>query len=204
MSNSSDRIGPTSGAHSLQEAPLVFVNGPFGVGKSSVVDLLSQRITNSIVIDPEKVGHMLWSQLPNSLHEDEFELEPLWPPMSRLLIDLARRTYDRTLLVPMTIARPEVFDLIVGGLRDNGHRVRNFTLLATPTTVRRRLKERMRDRGEQPDRWGELSWEGLQIKRCLQSLRRPRFARHICTEDQSADEVAGLITALLRQEQKSS
>jgi len=182
----------------------VFVNGPFGVGKSSVVDLLSQRITNSIVIDPEKVGHMLWSQLPNSLHEDEFELEPLWPPMSRLLIDLARRTYDRTLLVPMTIARPEVFDLIVGGLRDNGHRVRNFTLLATPTTVRRRLKERMRDRGEQPDRWGELSWEGLQIKRCLQSLRRPRFARHICTEDQSADEVAGLITALLRQEQKSS
>ena len=116
-------------------------------------------------------------------------MEPLWPPMSRLLIDLARRTYDRTLLVPMTIARPEVFDLIVGGLRDNGHRVRNFTLLATPTTVRRRLKERMRDRGEQPDRWGELSWEGLQIKRCLQSLR-PRFARHIRTEDQPADEVA--------------
>jgi len=61
-----------------------------------------------------------------------------------------------------------------------------------------------KDRGEQPDRWGELSWEGLQIERCLQSLRRPRFARHICTEDQSAGEVAGLITALLRQEQKSS
>ncbi|MEV6818512.1 AAA family ATPase [Nocardiopsis dassonvillei] len=202
MSNSSDRTGLTSPSRGLTGSPIVFVNGPFGVGKTSVVDLLSQRLTEAIVVDPEKVGHMLWAQLPVGLRQEEFEIEPLWPSMTRLLIDLVWRTYGRTLLVPMTMVRPEVFDLIVGNLRGSGHPIQHFALLADPPTIRARLKGRMRRRGEQPDRWGELSWEGLQIERCLESLHHPRFAHHVHTGDRSADEVADLIISLLRQEQR--
>ncbi|APU21289.1 ATP-binding protein [Actinoalloteichus sp. GBA129-24] len=86
---------------------LLFVNGPFGVGKTTTVNLLAQDLPEALVIDPEKVGHMLWSQLPEPLRAEEFELEPVWPVVTRCLLDQTARTYGRTILVPMTIARPQ-------------------------------------------------------------------------------------------------
>jgi len=156
---------------------IVFINGPFGVGKSTTVRLLAAALPEALVIDPEKVGHMLWSQLPDSLREEEFELEPVWPTLTRCLLEEATVHYQRTLLVPMTIARPQVFTQIVEALRRGRHDVRHFTLLADAATIRQRLHER----GERPDKWGELSWEGLQVERCLASLTDPLFATHVQT-----------------------
>lgn len=154
---------------------IVFINGPFGVGKTTVVDQLASSLPDALVIDPEKVGHMLWSQLPDDLRQEEFELEPVWPVLTRCLLEETAHAYRSTVLVPMTIARPEVFDLIVGSLRRTGHDVRHFTLLADAQTIRTRL----RARGEGPDRWGELSWEGEQVERCLETLA-PRCSTSMC------------------------
>ncbi|MEY9948369.1 AAA family ATPase [Kitasatospora sp. GAS1066B] len=170
---------------------IVFVNGAFGVGKSTTVRALAARLTHALVLDPEKVGHMLWAQLPPDLRTEEFELEPVWPPLTHCMLDQAARAYDRPILVPMTIARPTVFAQIVQPLRDQGHQVRHFTLLASPVTIRARLRER----GEGPDKWGPLSWEGNQIERCLDSLRTPLFATHLDTEHRPAEEIADEILA---------
>lgn len=91
----------------------------------------------------------------------------------------------------MTIARPTVFAQIVQPLRGQGHQVRHFTLLASPVTIRARLRER----GEGPDKWGPLSWEGNQVERCLDSLRTPLFATHLDTEHRPAEEIADEILA---------
>jgi broad-specificity NMP kinase len=168
---------------------IIFVNGPFGVGKTTAVTEVSARVPSALVIDPEKVGHMLWAQLPGQLRAEEFELEPVWPALTRTLIREASRAYARTILVPMTIARPEVFTQIVQPLRDDGLPVAHFTLLAPPSVIRGRLRRR----GEGPDRWGELSWEGLQVERCLESLSQPEFAVHIDTGHLSPRQVAGEI-----------
>lgn len=45
---------------------IVFVNGAFGVGKSTTVRSLAARLPHALVLDPEKVGHMLWVQLPRT------------------------------------------------------------------------------------------------------------------------------------------
>jgi broad-specificity NMP kinase len=168
---------------------IIFVNGPFGVGKTTAVAELSRRLPSALVIDPEKVGHMLWAQLPKALHAEEFELEPIWPTLTRTLIEQAHRVYGSDLLIPMTIARPQAFGEVVQPLRDQGVEVTHVTLLAGPETIR----ERLRRRGEGPDRWGELSWEGLQVERCLASLTQPVFATHIDTERLTPQEVAAAV-----------
>lgn len=170
----------------MDDAAIIFVNGPFGVGKTTTVTEISARLPSALVIDPEKVGHMLWSQLPAKLRAEEFELEPAWPALTRTLIREASRVYARAILVPMTIARPDVFAQIVQPLRDDGLPVAHFTLLAPPAVIR----DRLRRRGEGPDRWGELSWEGLQVERCLKSLSQPAFAAHIDTKSLSPHQVA--------------
>ncbi|MCX4684015.1 AAA family ATPase [Kitasatospora purpeofusca] len=164
----------------------VFVNGPFGVGKSTTTALLAERLPQALVINPEAIGHMLWAQLPEALRTEEFELEPLWPPLTHCMLDQAARAYDRPVIVPMTIARHTVFDRIVRPLHEAGHHVHHFTLLAPPAVIRARLRER----GEGPDKWGPLSWEGNQVERCLEALRQPAFAEHIDTEHRPAAEVA--------------
>lgn len=168
---------------------IIFVNGPFGVGKTTVVGELADRLPDSLIVDPEKVGHLIWGQLPTTLRQEEFELEPVWPPVTHRLIAEVHRTYARTTLVPMTIARASVFDEIVGRLRTGGNDVRHFTLLASAATIR----ERLRRRGERPDKWGELSWEGEQVERCLLSLARPSFAVHLDTECVTPDQTARAI-----------
>ncbi|GAA2119279.1 tunicamycin resistance ATP-binding TmrB [Kitasatospora saccharophila] len=165
---------------------ILFVNGPFGVGKTTTVGLIAQRRPDALVINPEDIGHTLWKQLPADLRREEFELEPLWPPLTRHMLDQAAQHYDRPIVVPMTIARPPVFEQIVHPLRDAGHRVHHFTLLAPAATIRARLRER----GEGPDKWGPLSWEGNQVERCLEALRRPEFADHLDTEHRPAADIA--------------
>jgi len=171
---------------------IIFVNGPFGVGKTTTVAALARYMPDALVIDPEAVGHMLWRQLPDALHTEEFELEPVWPSVTRCVIEAVHRTYGRTVLVPMTIARPPVFAELVGALRAGRHDVHHFTLLATAPTIR----DRLRRRGEGPDRWGELSWEGLQVERCLESLAQLNFATHIDTEHQTPEQIATTILHL--------
>jgi broad-specificity NMP kinase len=171
---------------------IVFVNGPFGVGKSTAVAQLHKRLPEALVIDPEKVGHMLWAQLPEALRTEEFELEPIWPSLTRCLIEQFHRAYRRDILVPMTIARPAVFAQLVEPLRSDGIDVSHITLLAAHTTIR----DRLRQRGEGPDRWGELSWEGEQVERCLESLTRAQFAVHLETDQLTPAQVADAILRL--------
>ncbi|MBQ7827680.1 MAG: AAA family ATPase, partial [Clostridia bacterium] len=40
---------------------IIMINGPFGVGKTTVASLLNERLDNSMIYDPEEVGFMLRS-----------------------------------------------------------------------------------------------------------------------------------------------
>lgn len=177
---------------------ILFVNGPFGVGKTAITEQLATRLPGCLVIDPEKAGHMLWSQLPHELRREEFELEPVWPPLTRCLVEEVAAAYQREILVPMTIVRPTVFDGIVGALRRQGRPVRHITLMARPETIRARLRSRMLSRGERPDTWGPLSWEGLQVERCLTVLGAPEYAEHIATDDRTPGDIADEVLSRIR------
>jgi hypothetical protein len=168
---------------------LLWINGPFGGGKTQTAYELRRRLQGSVVCDPEHVGFGLHRMLPAELRRD-FQDLPSWRQGVREVLDLVLREHDGPVIAPMTLVDPRYFDEIIGWLREEGHQVRHFSLLAEPATVLRRLRERGLGFG--------LKRESFAVRRldqCLERLREPLFAEHIRTDRltiaQIADHIAG-------------
>ena len=50
---------------------IIWINGSFGVGKTTVAEKLKEKIDKSIIYDPEKIGMFLSNTLPTK--EDDFQ-----------------------------------------------------------------------------------------------------------------------------------
>ena len=101
----------------------------------------------------------------------------------------------------MTVTHPEYFAETVGRLRELGHDVRHFTLLAERETVLRRLRERGFGRLAQiaAGRGGGTrreSWAVSRLDHCLERLREPEFAEHLWTDRTSVPRTADRIAVL--------
>jgi hypothetical protein len=163
---------------------LLWINGPFGGGKTQTAYELNRRLRGSVVCDPEEVGFGLHRMTPRPLRGD-FQDLTAWRAGVREVLDLALRKHDGPVIAPMTLINPDYFDEVVGRLREDGHDVRHFALLAERDTVLRRLRERGWGRGLR----GE-SFAVANLDECLDRLQAPEFAEHIRTDDLPVPDVA--------------
>lgn len=115
---------------------LVWINGPFGGGKTQTAHELQRRLPASVICDPEQVGFGLHRMTPRPLRAD-FQDFPAWRQGVYQVLDLTLSQHSGTVIVPMTVVEPEYFRQTVGRLRDRGHDVRHFSLLADRQTVLR-------------------------------------------------------------------
>ena len=166
---------------------LVWINGPFGVGKTATAFELSRRLPGSAVCDPGHVGFGMRRMLPAPLRGN-FQDIPVWRRAVKELLGRALAEYDGTVITPMTLVNPGYFHEIIGGLRDDGFEVRHFALLAEPATVVRRL--RSRSLGLEPRR---QRWEVDHLAEWLDMLGRPEFAQQVHTDDKTVAEVADVV-----------
>ncbi|MEU9357200.1 AAA family ATPase, partial [Streptomyces sp. NPDC048301] len=128
-------------------APLIWINGPFGGGKTQTAYELRRRLPGSVICDPEHPGFGLHRMMPPGLRGDFQDLRS-WRHGVREVLDLALRGHDSgPVIAPMTLVHGEYFEEIVGRLREEGHTVHHFALLAERATVLRRLRERGLVRG---------------------------------------------------------
>ncbi|MGW7353930.1 AAA family ATPase [Streptomyces sp. NPDC054784] len=163
---------------------LIWINGPFGGGKTHTACELRRRLPGSVVSDPEQLGMGLHRMLPPHARDD-FQEYAAWRHGVREMLDVAlRRHRHGPVIVPMTVVDPVCFADTVGRLRADGHDVRHVALLAERETVHRRLRGRglagLRDEG----------WARERVDRCLEALARPEFAEHVVTDGLSVREVA--------------
>ncbi|ROQ32739.1 hypothetical protein EDD98_1735 [Streptomyces sp. PanSC19] len=172
---------------------LLWINGPFGGGKTQTAYELRRRLPGSVVCDPEHIGFGLHRTLPPSLRGD-FQDLPAWRRGVYEVLDLALREYgDGPVIVPMTLVDPGYFTEVVGRLREvhGEERVRHFALLAERETVLKRLAERGLGRGLKRE-----SFAVARLDECLERLAGPEFAHHLRTDrmpvPRVADEVARL------------
>jgi hypothetical protein len=177
---------------------LLWLNGPFGGGKTQTAHELLRRLPGSVVCDPEHLGFGLHRMLPAALRGDFQDLSP-WRRGVREVLDLVLREHDGPVIVPMTVVEPVYFRELVGGLRDQGHDVRHFALLASRETVLLRLRERglghllrFVSNGEPPRR---DSWAVAKVDHCLGRLRADAFAEHVWTDRLPVAGVADHIAA---------
>ena len=161
---------------------LIWLNGPFGGGKTQTAHELSRRLPTSVVCDPERAGFGLHRMLPRHLRTDFQQLKS-WRDGVVEVLDLVLRKHNGPVIAPMTVIVPTYFEETVGRLRGMDHEVHHFSLLARRETVLKRLQGRGLPLGR--DTWAESK-----VDECLSRLRAPEFARHVWTDDLTIPEVA--------------
>ncbi|QKW28728.1 AAA family ATPase [Streptomyces seoulensis] len=179
---------------------LLWINGPFGGGKTQTAHEIRRRLPGSVICDPEHAGFGLRRMFPPHLRGDFRELTA-WRQGVAEVLDLVLSRHDGVVIVPMTVTDPGHFAETVGRLREQGHDVRHFTLLAQRETVLRRLRERgfghllQYVAGKSPGPARE-SWAVGQLDHCLRQLALPEFAEHLWTDHSTVPRTAERIAVL--------
>ena len=92
---------------------IIWINGAFGAGKTTLAAELQRRMPDAINYDPEYVGDILtrWVSTPGS---GDFQDLPLWRKLAAQFAIALAAEYRRTLIVPMTLVNPQYRDEIFG------------------------------------------------------------------------------------------
>jgi hypothetical protein len=179
---------------------LLWINGPFGGGKTQTAHEIRRRLPGSVICDPEHAGFGLRRMMPPRLRGDFQELAS-WRQGVVEVLDIALTRHDGVVIAPMTVTDSACFAETVGRLRELGHDVRHFTLLAERETVLRRLRERSFGHLLQyvggTNAWKRReSWALQQLDHCLERLREPEFAEHLWTDHTTVPKTADRIAVL--------
>nr|WP_225953516.1 AAA family ATPase [Kibdelosporangium phytohabitans] len=169
---------------------MIWINGPFGGGKTQTAFELHRRLAGSVVCDPELVGFGLHRMTPRPLRSD-FQDMPSWRQGVLEVLDLVLREHGGPVIAPMTLVDSGYFDEIIGRLRDSGHDVRHFALLATRETVLDRLAGR--GLGRFTSREAAMRRESFAVGKvdsCLERLSKPKFGEQVWTDTLSIPQVA--------------
>jgi hypothetical protein len=117
------------------------------------------------------------------------------------VLDLALSKHDGVVIAPMTVTDSGYFAETVGRLREMGHDVRHFALLAERETVLKRLRERgfghlLQYVAGKDAPLRRESWAVEQLDHCLERLREPEFAEHLWTDHSTVPKTADRIAVL--------
>ena len=167
---------------------IYWLNGAYGVGKTTVAEALRPLLRNAHIFDPELVGNGVRDNYPEALFRETFEEYLVWLHACRdLLRDLYER-YDGDVIAPMTLLREASYDAILRPLLDEGVPVRYVFLDADGETLRHRMVDTGR---ELPD-----SWCVAHIPVCLAAQAADVRAVYVNTVGRTPAEIAAEIAAL--------
>ncbi|MFC5214232.1 AAA family ATPase [Streptomyces coerulescens] len=179
---------------------LLWINGPFGGGKTQTAHEIRRRLPGSVICDPEHAGFGLRRTLPPELRGDFQDLTS-WRQGVVEVLDLALTRHDGVVIAPMTVTNSDYYAETVGRLGELGHDVRHFSLLAQRETVLKRLRERgfghllQYVAGKNAGLRRE-SWAVRRLDHCLERLREPEFAEHLWTDHSTVPKTADRIAVL--------
>jgi len=121
---------------------IIWINGGFGAGKTTLAQELHRRLPDAVVYDPEDVGIMLWKWMPPN---GDFQHLPSWRELVVATALSLRRHHADTLIVPMSLIRDPYRAEILGGLADAGEQVLHVFLETDAGILRERLNARVTD-----------------------------------------------------------
>lgn len=144
---------------------IVWINGGFGSGKTSVSEYL-QLNHGFEVFDPETVGFYLREVLPESMVTPDFQDIALWRSLNNQIIKTFE-TLDKHIAIPMTVTDKTYFEALTEDLH-----FKHIILDNKGETLRQRLIKR-----------GDTDpWAFEQIARCVEGLALLDGHRIICDE----------------------
>lgn len=169
---------------------IIWLNGAFGAGKTTVAAELCRRLPGAFCYDPENAGYFLRRNTPLCCHTPDFQDTLLWRQINRQVLSMMCRQYPGPVVAPMTIVNRQYWEEIAGGLAEEGIQIEHIILEADRQTVIERLKKRS---------LGMLRREQFALEaldRCLAAFAQMPEARKIQTKDKSPGQIAEEIAAL--------
>lgn len=118
---------------------IIWIDGAFGSGKTTLTGELRRRLPAALEFDPEYVGMTLARSVPKP-GPDDFQDIPLWRRLTATFLLALRTEYDRTTLVPMTLWNPAHREEIFGLVSAGGERIFHVFLDVTADELRRRIE----------------------------------------------------------------
>lgn len=162
---------------------IVWINGSFGVGKTSTAELLKNELNNSVIYDPEEIGGFLSNMF--NYEKDDFQDYELWRILNSDILKYMCSIYE-IVIVPMTITNKDYYDEIVNELITSGIKINHFILNASRDNIIKRLDSRK----------DSTEWAYNQVDRCIKAFEENKFdAEIIDTDNMSIEEVVKNIIA---------
>nr|WP_093837816.1 AAA family ATPase [Streptomyces aidingensis] len=134
---------------------IVWLNGTFGVGKTTTARKLVELLPEARVFDPEIVGFMLRHCITEPVHD--FQDWPAWRALVPETAAQLLKHYGGLLVAPMTLLRQEYAAEIFGRLAAGGVPVRHFLLHAEDDELVRRIEDDTVETGARQWRLGHLA-----------------------------------------------
>ena len=160
---------------------IIWINGSFGVGKTSTAKLLKNKLNKSIIYDPEEIGGFLSNMFNHE--KDDFQDYELWRILNSDILKYMCSIYE-IVIVPMTITNKNYYDEIINQLKTSGVEIKHFILNASKEEIINRLDSRE----------DSTEWAYNQVDRCIKEFEKNQFnAKIINTNNISAEEVARII-----------
>ena len=132
---------------------IIWINGGFGAGKTTLAEELHRRLPDAVVYNPEDVGLMLWKWMPAN---GDFQHLASWRELVVATALALRRHHADTLIVRMSLIRDAYRDQILGGLANVGEQVLHVFLEVDAGVLRERLNARVTHPGRD---WDQVARE---------------------------------------------
>lgn len=118
---------------------IIWINGAFGGGKTTLAEELHRRLPDALPFDPEYVGYILIRWAPPA-DSGDFQDIPLWRKLvAEFAVGLAGE-YGRPLIVPMTLVNQSYRDEIFSAISKAGHPLLHVFLDVPAAELRRRIE----------------------------------------------------------------
>ncbi|MFO5557426.1 AAA family ATPase [Klebsiella pneumoniae] len=177
---------------------IIWINGPFGAGKTTLAERLRDRRPKSLIFDPEEIGFVVKETVPIPASGDYQDL-PLWRGLTIAAVSEIRRNYSQDIIIPMTLVHPDYLTEILDGLRQIDDQLLHIFLMLNEDLLRHRISNQTMH--PDPNRNAEIrEWRLANVARCLAARERlPSTTRVLDSGGHTSDELAAMVLDRLDQ-----
>jgi hypothetical protein len=148
-----------------------------------VARVLVQQMPHSMLYNPEVIGDVLHRTLDPYRKAEDYQDYALWRPLLVGGARVLKTVSTRTLVIPMTVWRRDLFDPIIAGLGKVDRNLSCFRLTASREVLIHRIASDTEDREAH-------GWRMAHVEAGMKSSRDPAFGTEICTDGRTPEEVA--------------